>query len=214
MDKNTLSSFAWIIVTLMVMAVLIMAATPFGEMIQNGLMSFTEQYVDAATEKPEDVDLPSFSLRINYVVADGETPNPASYLSSMKKYSQYNINPPEVHGYEPHIEVVQGILTEDTTLTVNYTKATYDIIYNLNAGSWVSGSASVKEYTYGDTITLPTASELTKEYSTFDGWYTRSDFKGEKVLQITPSNVGDIKYYSTLSEVIVISYNDPNFVAE
>jgi|GEM_PF-3417531 len=31
---------------------------------------------------------------------------------------------------------------------------------------------------------------------------------------LVKANVGDIKYYSTLSEVIVISYNDPNFVAE
>ena len=80
-----------------------------------------------------------------------------------------------------------------------------NIIYNLNGGTFVE---SVKTtYEEGTNYTLPTP---TKEGYKFIGWYTNSNFEGNKVEEITEYTKGDQTFYACFEldkEVYTITYN-------
>ena len=42
MDKNTLSNYGWIVIAVLVLAVMIALATPFGKYVESGVKSTTE----------------------------------------------------------------------------------------------------------------------------------------------------------------------------
>jgi hypothetical protein len=56
MDKNTLSSYGWIVVLVLILSVLLALCTPFGSFIADGIRSFTGGFVDTNNAAMEQVD--------------------------------------------------------------------------------------------------------------------------------------------------------------
>ena len=72
----------------------------------------------------------SYTLTINYVVADGVTTMPESFIHTYKYGDEYSVASPEVEGLTPDRKIVSGIMgAADVTVTVTYSVApTGDII--------------------------------------------------------------------------------------
>ena len=86
--------------------------------------------------------------------------------------------------------------TATTEISVNFKTQTYTLTYNLNGGS---GTMTPETYTVETaTFNLPTP---TKAGSTFEGWYTTSDFSGSKVTQITKGSTGNKTFYAKWTEI-------------
>ena len=72
----------------------------------------------------------SYKLKINYVYEDGSEAA-VSHEDTLSYPYSYNVNSPVIPGYKADKSVVTGTLTEDTTVTVTYSKRT-DLSYTVN----------------------------------------------------------------------------------
>ena len=68
MEKNTLSSFLWIVVTVIIMFSLVALASPFGVYIRNNIETFTGDYIEKSDKTYEDTETPVCNLTIKYSV--------------------------------------------------------------------------------------------------------------------------------------------------
>lgn len=82
----------------------------------------------------------------------------------------------------------------DITLTAKADPLKYTISYEMNHGT-NSGNA-VTEYTYGDTVALPDASNMSLPGFVFAGWYTKESFDGEPVTHILPDTIGNKTFWA------------------
>ncbi len=95
-------------------------------------------------------------------------------------------------------------ITANTTIYACYDLDTYNITYNLNGGS---GTMTPTSYTITTTtFNLPAP---TKTGHTFAGWYTTSDFSGNKVTQITKGSTGHKEFWAKWTpNTYTITYKD------
>lgn len=84
--------------------------------------------------KKEPAPTEKFTLTINYVgpVGDPDWVAPATYTAELGKGEEYMVISPTVEGYTPDKDKVDGAITEDTTVTVTYTKAAPVTKYTLS----------------------------------------------------------------------------------
>ncbi len=96
------------------------------------------------------------------------------------------------------------------TLYAQWNLNPYTITYTVNDGTYADGYTATESYTIeSDTITLPTASDITKTGYTFDGWYTESDFSGDSVTEIASGSTGDVALYAKWTIITyTISYEN------
>ena len=80
------------------------------------------------------------------------------------------------------------------------------VTFETNGGSWVG------DYTVPETIetgmALPSFEHITKDGANFGGWYTNSDFSGERVYTVPSGVLGDITYYA---HWLILDSNFENF---
>ena len=90
---------------------------------------------------------------------------------------------------------------EETTITLKakWERMTYDI--TLNVGNGKIDDENVTKYTYGVGAILPTNVISNDENYKFDGWYETSDFKGNKINEISKTDTGNKTYYARYVEV-------------
>ena len=194
MDKNTIGSFLWILVTVVIMLSLLAFASPFGVYIKDNINTFTGEYIEKNDESGKDETTPYCNLTITYKVSDNASKNIPSYKKVLKKYERYSIVSPEVAGYRPNTTVVEGVITSDTNIEVLYTLGIYNIKYITNEGTFASDPRS--SYTYKDSFNLPSGTTLKRDNYVFAGWYETKDFEGTKVTKITSTDYGDKLFYA------------------
>ena len=98
----------------------------------------------------------SYKLKINYVYEDGSEAA-VSHEDTLSYPYSYNVNSPVIPGYKADKSVVTGTLTEDTTVTVTYSKRT-DLSYTVNyywngTTEKVAESKIVEKQTFDSTVT-------------------------------------------------------------
>ena len=81
----------------------------------------------------------------------------------------------------------------EVTLYAQWTASSYTVTLNTNGGTIAEGK-EVTSYTFGTGATLPT--EVTRTGYTFDGWYAKEDFSGDKVTVIPADATGDKAYWA------------------
>ena len=74
-------------------------------------------------------------------------------------------------------------LTDDVTLTAEWTPIPFTITYNLNRGDWEGTYTAPTSWTVESAATtdLPTGANITREHYDFGGWYENSDFSGSQI---------------------------------
>ena len=98
----------------------------------------------------------SYKLKINYVYEDGSEAA-VSHEDTLSYPYSYNVNSPVIPGYKADKSVVTGTLTEDTTVTVTYSKRN-DLSYTVNyywngTTEKVAESKIVEKQTFDSTVT-------------------------------------------------------------
>lgn len=86
--------------------------------------------------------------------------------------------------------ISSGVVTRTYTL-----KDVYKVTLNPNGGTIADGK-NVTSYTYGTSVTLPVADDMTKTGYTFAGWYANSDFSDTAVTKIAAGSTSDKSYYA------------------
>ena len=97
--------------------------------------------------------------------------------------------------YEDGTEVsnLSSAVGGEVTLYAQWTASSYTVTLNTNGGTIAEGK-EVTSYTFGTGATLPT--EVTRTGYTFDGWYAKEDFSGDKVTVIPADATGDKAYWA------------------
>lgn len=88
-------------------------------------------------------------------------------------------------------------VTDNLKLEAHWNKV-YQVTMLTNGGSIVPGK-EIKSYTGGRSLTLPGASDITREGYTFAGWYEDSGFSGSPVTEISSTDTGDKTLYAKWS---------------
>ena len=88
-------------------------------------------------------------------------------------------------------------VTDNLKLEAHWNKV-YQVTMLTNGGSIVPGK-EIKSYTGGRSLTLPGASDITREGYTFAGWYEDSGFSGSPVTEISSTDTGDKTLYAEWS---------------
>ena len=87
-----------------------------------------------------------------------------------------------------------AVSSDVITLTAKWEPLKYSVTLEPNGG--VINNNNIIQYVYGQGATLPSASDMEKEYHTFGGWYTSSDFSGSPVTIIGSTDRGNMTYYA------------------
>ena len=72
-------------------------------------------------------------------------------------------------------------------LYAKWNEAEFEVEYNLNDGSFISGYTAPTKRKYSEALTLPDSTKIEKIGSGFDGWYESADFSGNKI-EVIPEN--------------------------
>lgn len=96
---------------------------------------------------------------------------------------------------------------QNTTIYARWTPQQYNISYVLNQGNWES--SPISKYTYGVPCLLPRSNALSRDYYSFDGWYTDKDFApNSKLVSIPTTQIGNITLYAKWNpNTYTITYN-------
>lgn len=107
-----------------------------------------------------------------------------------------------------------------TSLTAKWVPDTYTVNLNKNGGTIVSGK-DLTSYTYGEGATLPTKYDIKRVGYAFEGWYTKADFSGSPVTEISNTDMGEKTFYAkwrqkadaglSVDAVPEKTYGDPAF---
>lgn len=202
MEKNTLGTFLWITVTVIVMLTLVAFASPFGIYVRDNIDTFTGNYIDENKEEiPVEVAYHTITVKYN-IPSDANTVIPDSQ-QTIKEGESYKIISPEIIGYTPDKTVIEGVATEETEIVVTYSYAKYEIKFVTNNGNWDSAYAPPSSYIYKSTVTLPNTNNIQRQHYTFVGWYLDENFT-KPASNITPSDYGDKTFYA---KWVSTSYN-------
>ena len=87
-----------------------------------------------------------------------------------------------------------AVSSDVITLTAKWEPLKYSVTLEPNGG--VINNNNIIQYVYGQGATLPSASDMEKEYHTFGGWYASGDFSGSSVTNIDATDRGDKTYYA------------------
>lgn len=75
-----------------------------------------------------------------------------------------------------------------------------DVIYKVTLhagnGAVIAEGKDITQYAEGESVTLPTAGDMSRSRGVFKGWYTDCDFSGAPVTKISDTDSGDKVFYA------------------
>ena len=92
---------------------------------------------------------------------------------------------------------------KNVSLWAKWNAVEYSVSYNLNGGT--NNDQNITKYTILDTPVK--LYNPTYEGFVFEGWFTKSDFSGEKITYLSKDNLGDVTLYAKWSQAYTITYN-------
>lgn len=92
---------------------------------------------------------------------------------------------------------------KNVSLWAKWNAVEYSVSYNLNGGT--NNDQNITKYTILDTPVK--LYNPTYEGFVFEGWFTKSDFSGERITYLSKDNLGDVTLYAKWSQAYTITYN-------
>ena len=194
MEKNTLGTFLWITVTAIVMLSLIAFASPFGMYVRDSIDTFTGEYIDSNTVD-EPIDTLVYTVKVKYEVPADSSITPPPEERHYKEGETFSFTPPLITGFTPNKAKLEGIATKDMEFVVTYSYAKYTISFETNAGEWVGSYSPPRDYIFKSSVSLPNATNLTRENYAFVGWYEDKALT-KPVNGIKSTDHGDKTFYA------------------
>lgn len=203
MDKETMSTYGMILITVMLVATFIIMATPVGEAVLNDI----ENKIRIVTNNTGVMDVEAQTENYGTVIVhyryNGSAEDFRVYKTSVRLQEYCNITHPEIDGYEPMLEggtqaPTKIQITQHTThMYVYYMPRTYSISYVLNGGKWNTNITYSLQYTHGTSYKLPTG--INREGYKFIGWFEDSGLGGVSTTMIEKDDFGDKVFYAKYS---------------
>ena len=124
-----------------------------------------------------EIESEKYDLVINYLDEDNNV-LADQYKETLSANDEYSITSPTITGYTPDLEVVTGVMTEDKTIDVIYTKNTYSLtIKYINSYGNEVANQYYGEYKYLDeySVKSPTITGHTPNIDTVSGKITKNE---------------------------------------
>ena len=189
MDKETLSSYGWILVAVLIGSIMLAMATPLGNYIFANIQNATIEGLNQTNlgkGDPEQVIVdPKDRKKVVFETQGGEFNGGyiTSYQPGTSVYLPTNIvrDCYDFGGWYTSAECsgspIEQISSSSSTNLVFYADwipKRYVVTYNLNGGSFENPDAAEYYYIYSKGINLPTSTNygaISKDGYIFDGWY-------------------------------------------
>ena len=72
----------------------------------------------------------------------------------------------------------------------------HEVTLHAGNGAVIAEGKDITQYAEGESVTLPTADDMSRSRGVFKGWYTDCDFAGAPVTQISDTDKGDKVFYA------------------
>ena len=181
MERNTLSQYGLILVTVLIASALLLVFTPLGHDITNGISDIAEGVISGMyVEKTPDDDRnrPTIgrwenqdviqTVKLNFIYEDGKTASQSETID-VKYGTEFSFDDliPQIEGYSATNTPAPQVITRDIEYTVVFKPVQFTIEYNTNGGTIAQGKAV--KYSFGEKVILPY--QVTKPGYKFVGWY-------------------------------------------
>ena len=204
MDKQTLTTYGMILVSVLIVAALLVVFTPLGEQITTGIDGIVDEFINRAQvdEDPSDVrdtvnrtppsDMErTITLTVIYENGQEVIPTKEIVVGYGETVDLTN-EVPSINGYKANFNPGKQTVTRDLNYTIILYPEQFNITYHLNGGTVVSSKPNT--YIYGQVTQLPT--KVIKEGYTFTGWYDNASLLGTPVKEISSGTKEDINLYA------------------
>ena len=211
MDKETLNTYGWIIVAVLIGTIMLTMATPLGNFVFANIQSVTIKEIDNSNlgKEPNKVDAVDSQKRQSVVFQTNGGNFTGGYLTGYQPGTQVALplNVTKEHydfgGWFNNealtgspIQNIEHNQTGSLTYYAKWIPQKYTITYNLNGGQFMTNDTP-RHYTYNQETQLPTAVSLGQVFKsgyTFDGWYLVSN--DTHITTIAPGTHGNISVYA------------------
>lgn len=205
MDKNTLTTYTLIAISVIIISILLVFTTPFGSYVTEGISNIADFYASQTSINGGENNRDTVNrgegntlervVTLNFVYENGQKVSP-----TVKKTCAYGEKVeisslmPSPEGYKPNYTPAEQTVTKDLDYTITYYPIQHAITYRLNGGTIVSSRPNT--YIYGQTTKLPT--QVIKSGCTFGGWYEDRYCQDEskKITEIDATRNTDIVVYA------------------
>ena len=204
MDKQTLTTYGMILVSVLIVAALMVVFTPLGHQVTTGIDGIVDQFMDRAQmdEDPSDVrdtvdrTPPSgmektVTLTIIYENGQEVVPTKEIVVGYGETIDLTN-EVPSVNGYKANFNPGRQTVTRDLNYTIILYPEQFNIKYHLNGGTVLSSKPN--SYIYGQVTQLPT--KVVKDGYTFTGWYDNASMLGTPIKEIPSGMKENLELYA------------------
>ena len=144
------------------------------------------------------------SYNVSFNLDGGTLPGGVSNPTSRKYTDSYNLPTPTKTGYTfkkwhkdsasgEEISSIAANTASAVTVYAEWGENTYKVNWYLNGGTIDNSYTKVDDRLYTQSITLPTSTQITKEFYDFEGWYDNNNFTGSPITTLAGSYDGE--YY-------------------
>lgn len=205
MDRETLTSYSFLTIATLLMALLLAMSTPVG----NRMITFTEQQIDSIIGNTGVGELSltddNYGTLVVHYRYTGSAKNIDTYKATLRIGETCIIPTMETKGYTVKLEN-GGTVPSSFDITQKFqeivvclTPQEYNITFVTNGGSWESGTVLQSSYMYGTLYNLP--DNLQKSNYKFVGWFEDSGLGGTPVKRIDFEDFGDKTFYAKFSNL-------------
>ena len=208
MDKETISSYGFIVISALLISILLALVSPVGETLGTDIISKSQTLVYNTGVMDADSAREYGTVVVHYKKGNNSAQDFKTYKTSARINEKCYIEIPNITGYEPTYDINTILATGSTMnqivadsvlkeVTVVYKPVEYTIKYVLNGGkSKTGGTIPDATYQYGSTLVLPNDSEVIRDGYKFIGWFEDSGLGGERVYSIKPDTYGNKTFYA------------------
>ena len=203
MERETVGTFALVVISTILMALLITLSTPLGTKMLNFATSQVESLVGntgVMDVQADDADYGTVAVHYRH---EGSQADVETYKATLRIGETCLVPTPSINGYDFRLEngnesptkiVVQNKLSE---IIVRLIPKEYTMEFHTDGGTWDSGTTINLTYRYGTTYDLP--STITKDGYDFVGWFEDQGLGGEKTFRINEKDLGNKVFYAKYS---------------
>jgi len=102
---------------------------------------------------------------------------------------------------------IYGLARSESKVTLQSLSDLYSISYETNGGSFADGYSPSLSYTrHSQSLSLPDDTQITKDGSTFGGWYEDENFEGPLVDYVPSGSVGNKKFYAKWLDTWTVTF--------
>ena len=143
------------------------------------------------------------SYNVSFNLDGGTLPGGVSNPTSRKYSDSYNLPIPTKTGYNFKNWHKDSNSGSAVTVYAEWGENTYKVNWYLNGGTIDNSYTKVENRLYTQSITLPTSTQITKEFYDFEGWYDNNNFTGSPITTLAGSYDGE---YSVFAKWDGVSY--------